>query len=153
MKKKRPSEGVISNKRARFDYELDDPITVGIALNGRETKSLRLGLGQLKGAYVTVKDNELWLINAHIPGNRAIPIEEPEVTQARKLLTKRREIDELIERKNNGKTILPLELLTKGRYIKLRIASGRGKRQYDKRASIKKRDDSRNTARELKGRY
>ncbi len=151
MKKKKQDTKRISNKRAYFDYVLGDSYLVGIVLNGRETKSLRLGHGQLKGAYVTVKDNELWLLNASITGSRGIPIEDTEVTQNRKLLAKRKEINTIIEAKHRGLTILPTEILTGGRYIKVRIALGKGKKQYDKRQAIKKKDDKRNTQRELKG--
>lgn len=149
-KKKSPSDKIIRNRRAKFDYELGDSFVVGIALNGRETKSLRLGHGQLQGAYVTVKEGELWLINASIHGTQGIPIEEDEVTQARKLLAKRREIDQIIAAKQQGKTIVPTEILTKGRFIKLRIALGKGKKDYDKRETMKRRDDSRNAQREMR---
>jgi len=122
---------------------------VGIVLNGRESKSLRMGHGQLQGAYVTVKDDELFLINASIHGTKGIPIEDAEVTRTRKLLAKRKEIDQIITAKKQGRTIVPLDILTRGRYIKLRIALGKGKKNYDKRQALKKRDDSRNTSRML----
>ncbi len=150
MKKKRPQEKQITNRRARFDYELGDSFVVGVALNGRETKSLRLGHGDLSGAYVTIKDDELWLINASIHGTKGIPIEDSEVTRTRKLLAKRKEIDQIIQAKTQGKTIVPTEVLTKGRFIKVRIAIGKGKREYDKRHTIKQRDDQRNAQREMR---
>lgn len=142
-KKKQKQPKSIQNRRARHDYELGDSLVVGLQLSGRETKALRMGHGQLRGAYVTIKDNELWLINATISGSTGIPIAESEQTQARKLLAKRREIEALIEAKQQGKTIVPLEMLTHGRFIKLRISVGRGKKQYDKRQTLKKRDDDR----------
>jgi len=144
------STGKIQNRRARFDYNLGDSFVVGIVLNGRETKSLRMNHGQLRGAYVTVKNDELWLINASITGSRGVPIEDEEVTQARKLLAKRKEIDKIIAAKKQGMTIVPTEILTKGRYIKLRIALGTGKKHYDKRHAMKERDDSRNAQREIR---
>lgn len=147
---KRPNEKVIRNRRAKFDYDLGDSFVVGIALNGRETKSLRLGHGQLQGAYVTVKDGELYLINASIHGTKGIPINDDEVTRSRKLLAKRREIDQIIAAKQQGKTIVPTEIQTRGRYIKLRIALGAGKKHTDKRQTIKKREDDRNIRREFK---
>jgi len=140
----------IVNRRARHDYELGDDLVVGIALTGAETKNLRLGHGQLRGAYVTAKDNELWLVNAAINGTNGIPIGEPDQTRNRRLLAKRREIDALIEAKQQGKTIVPLEMLTHGRFIKLRIAIGRGKKLYDKRQSLKKKDESRAIQQALK---
>jgi SsrA-binding protein len=133
----------IVNRRARFDYELGDSLVVGLELTGGETKSLRMGHGQLRGAYVTVKDNQLWLLNAAINGTAGVPVAESDQTRTRRLLAKRREINSLIEAKQQGRTIVPLELLTQGRFIKLRIAIGKGKKQYDKRQVLKKRDESR----------
>lgn len=139
----------ITNKRAQFDYQLGDSFVVGIVLNGREAKSLRLGHGQLQGAYVTLKDGELWLVNAGIHGTSGIPMEESEITQARKLLAKKREIAQITSAKQQGMTIVPTEILTNGRFIKVRIAIGKGKREYDKRQVIKRREDNRNAQREL----
>ena len=140
----------ITNRRARHDYELGDSLVVGIELSGAETKALRMGHGQLRGAYVTTKDNELLLINAAINGTRGIPIAESDQTRSRKLLAKRREINALIEAKQQGRTIVPLEILTGDRFIKVRIAIGRGKKQYDKRETLKKRDEERRIAHALK---
>ncbi len=149
-KKQQQNEKTIRNRRASFDYELGDSFVVGIVLNGRETKSLRLGHAQLQGAYVTVKNEELWLINASIHGTNGIPIEDSEVTNARKLLAKRKEIDQIIAAKQQGRTIVPTAILTKGRFIKVRIALGKGKKSYDKRETMKRRDDNRNTHREVR---
>lgn len=133
----------IQNRHARFDYELGDSLVVGVELTGAEVKSLRMGHGQLRGAYVTVKDNEIYLLNAAINGTHAVPLTETEQTRTRKLLAKRREIDALVEAKQQGRTIVPLQLLTGGRFIKLRIAVGKGKKNYDKRQTLKKRDQDR----------
>lgn len=142
-KKKANQTKRITNRRARHDYELGDSLVVGLELSGGETKSLRMGHGQLRGAYVTVKDNELYLINATITGSSGIPIDESDQTRARKLLAKKREIEALVAAKQQGRTIVPLEILTGGRYIKLRISVGKGKKQYDKRQTLKRRDDDR----------
>lgn len=150
MKKKSPQTKQISNRRARFDYDLGDSLIVGLELTGRETKALRLGHGQLRGAYVTVKDNQLWLLNATIHGTTGIPMTETEQVRTRRLLAKRKQIDELVAAKQQGRSIVPLEILTQGRYIKLRIALGKGKKNYDKRQTLKARDDGRNTARAIK---
>jgi SsrA-binding protein len=150
MVKKPKTPGNVSNKRARFDYELGDSLIVGIALTGAETKALRMGHGQLHGTYVTVKDNELWLVNAQIMGTSGIPISESDQTRTRKLLAKRKEIDKLIATKQTGQTIVPLELMTRGRYIKLRIAVGKGKKHYDKRQTLKKKQEERDIARSVK---
>jgi len=145
--------GTITNRRATFDYALDDEISVGIVLNGRETKAARMGHVQLKGSYVTVKDNELWLINASfsVPTTALFGAKSAGQagengngrsvdTRARKLLAHRKQIDNLIESKKQGLTIVPVKMRTSGRYIKLVIATGRGKKKYDKRQTIKKRD-------------
>jgi SsrA-binding protein len=137
----------ILNRRARFDYELGDSLVVGLQLSGAETKALRMGHGQLRGAYVTVKDNELWLLNCQINSARGVRIEEADEIRTRKLLAKRREIDRLIDAKKEGRAIVPIELLTQGRYIKLRIAVGRGKKQYDKRESLKRQQQERDIKR------
>jgi SsrA-binding protein len=142
-KKKKPQVKSISNRRARHDYELGDSLLVGMQLSGAEVKNLRMGHGHLRGAYVTIKENELFLINATIAGTSGIPIDESEQTRARKLLAKKREIEALIEAKQQGRTIVPLEILNRGRFIKIRIAVGKGKKLYDKRQTLKKRDDDR----------
>jgi SsrA-binding protein len=153
MAKKKPNQPkVISNRRAHHDYELGDSLVVGLQLSGAETKALRMGHGHLRGSYVTMKQDELWLINATIAGTNGIPISESDQTRARKLLAKKREINSLVEAKVQGKTIVPLEILTGGRFIKLRIAVGRGKKLYDKRQTLKARDDARRAATDIKNR-
>jgi SsrA-binding protein len=150
---KKPS--AIVNKRATFDYAIDsgDELVVGIALTGPETRAARDGHIQLKGAFVTVRDKELWLNNASFslkinernkPGARSID------TSPRKLLAKRKQINELYASKQTGMTIVPLRLLTKGRFIKLVVALGKGKKNYDKRETLKRRDQERDTQRALK---
>jgi len=143
MAKKKPANKQISNRRARFDYKLSEPLTVGIVLNGAETKAIRNGHAQLTGAYVNILNNELWLINATLTGSNAAPISETDKTRSRKLLASRKEIDNLIQAKKSGSTIVPLEILTATKYIKLRIAYGVGNKNYDKREIIKKRDEQR----------
>ena len=141
----------ITNRRAKFDYELGDSIVVGLQLSGAETKALRLGHGQLRGAYVTVKDEELWLVNASIMPSSGVPISPDDQTRSRKLLAKRKEINRLISEKNSGRTIVPTELITGGRYIKLRIAVGKGKKHYDKRQTLKSRQQQRDIDRTVRG--
>lgn len=151
-KKSKKQTRIIANRRARYDYELGDSLIAGISLTGKETKSLRLGHGHLRGAYVTVKDSELWLINSTITSANGYTILPEEQTRPRKLLVKKRELSALLKSKDEGKTIVPLELLTKGRYIKLRISTGKGKKHYDKRQTLKKRDVTRDINRALKSR-
>ena len=148
MAKKKRQDKRIVNRRARYDYELEDTFLLGIQLTGSETKSLRHGLGQLRGAYITVKDSELWLINAMISPAQGTLIDQSDQSRTRKLLAKRREIDRLIAEKQIGRTIVPLELITTGRFIKLRAALGKGKKKYDKRESLKRRQQEREIARQ-----
>jgi SsrA-binding protein len=150
MAKKTKDKKRITNKRASHDYFLEDSILAGIVLSGAEAKSLRMGHGHLQGAYVTEKGGELFLTNATINGAQGIPISEEDQTRSRKLLVKKNEIDKLIAKKQQGNTIIPLEILPVGRYVKVRIASGRGKKNYDKRHSLKERDETRQINRALK---
>jgi len=147
MKKKSQTPGRILNRRAKFDYQLGDSFVVGVVLTGRETKSLRQGHAHLRGAYVTAKDNELWLTNATIASGRTFVIAEDEQTRPRKLLAHRKEIDTMIAARQQGNTLVPTEFHTGSRHIKLRVSVGRGKKKYDKRQTIKERDQKRESAR------
>lgn len=142
MKKRKKSSLV--NRRARFDYDLDDSILAGIVLSGAEVKSIRNGRVSMAGAFVTVRDDELWLNNMSISAmtSNKVNLPESDSSRARKLLVKRSQIDNLIGQKGTGKTIVPLEIVT-GRYIKVRIASAKGKKKHDKRHAIKKRTQDR----------
>lgn len=146
MKKPAPKAPSIVNRRARFDYELGEDLVTGLVLTGREVRAARDGHVQLKGAYVQVRDGELWLHNSSFSlklnekgtsGSRTVD------TEPRKLLAKRKQIDALVEGKKQGMTIVPTKLLTTGRHIKIVIALGKGKKHYDKRQAIKKRDTER----------
>lgn len=144
MKKKPANQPKnIANRRARHDYELGDSLVAGIELTGGETKALRMGHGHLRGAYATLKNGEAYLFNATIVGTRGVHIPENEQTRTRKLLLKRREIENLEQAKQQGRTIVPLEIITGSRYIKVRLAVGKGKKKYDKRQTLKARDESR----------
>lgn len=152
-KKKSPSPSTVLNRRARFDYTLGDELVTGLALTGREVRAARDGHVQLKGSFVSLRDGELWLNNASFSlrlnekgkvGARAID------TSPRKLLASRKQIDQFAAQKQSGMTIVPLKLLTTGRFIKLVIALGKGKKKYDKRETIKRRDQDRDTQRNLK---
>ncbi len=140
MKKKNTNRHLILNRRATFDYTIEETLTVGIELTGAEVKSLRMGHGDLNGSYVTVKDGELFLINASVHGTNGIVINDQDKTRSRKILAKRKEINHLIEKKTQGRTIIPLEIYSGGRFIKVKIGLGKGKKNYDKRQVIKKRD-------------
>lgn len=152
MNKKRITTSTIDNKRARFDYDLKTEYVAGIVLTGAETKSLRLSRGSLRGAFVTIKNGEAWLNNLQVmPMNtNAAHLPEAEQTRARKLLLKSKELTELIQAKEQGNTIVPIKMLTKGRYIKVVIATAKGKKAYDKRQVLKKRDEERDIRRSVR---
>jgi SsrA-binding protein len=145
-KKKKPiKQRAIVNRRASFDYALDDELVTGVVLTGREARAARDGRVQLKGSFVTIRNNELWLNNASfslVLNTKGVG-ETTVDTSPRKLLAKRRQIEELAARKQTGMSIVPLKLLTQGRHIKLVIALGKGKKNYDKRQAIKQRDQAR----------
>lgn len=152
-KKPQAKPQAILNRRARFDYELGDELLVGLELTGLETRAARDGHVQLKGAFVSIKNNELWLNNASFSlrlNERGQANARTIDTSPRKLLAKRAQIDALAAKKQQGMTIVPLRLLTNGRFIKLVIAIGKGKKRYDKRETIKRRDQDRDTKRALK---
>ncbi len=143
----------IVNRRAKFDYELGDDLVVGIALTGLETRAARDGHVQLKGSFVSIKNDELWLNNASFSlrlnekgqvGARSLD------TSPRKLLANRKQIDDFSAKKQAGMSIVPLKLLTNGRYIKVVIALGKGKKNYDKRETMKRRDQERDINRAIK---
>jgi len=150
-KKKRAPSAAIVNRRASFDYALEDELTAGLSLNGREVRAARDGRVQLKGSFVTIRNNELWLNNASfslVLNERGEQVRTVD-TEPRKLLASRKQIDALDAERQTGMSIVPLRLLTKGKYIKLVIALGKGKKNYDKRQAIKKRDQARDQRREL----
>lgn len=131
MKKTKVSDMVTVNRKARFDYTLGDELTVGMVLSGLEVRSIRDHHVQLKGSFVTVRNGELWLNNLTLGAETARNI---------KLLATRKQISGLMREKVAGSTIVPVKLLGGSRHIKLVIAIGKGKKKYDKRETIKKRD-------------
>jgi len=140
---------VAENRRARFDYFIDDTMEAGIALTGTEVKSLRFGEGSIAESYAEVRGNEVWLVNANVPefshGNRF----NHEPKRPRKLLLHEREIAKLtgaVERK--GMTLVPLSVYFNGRgRAKVELALARGKNNADKRETVKQRDWKREQSR------
>ncbi len=154
-KAKKPATHAIVNRRARFDYELGEEIVAGLVLTGVEVRAARDGHVQLKGAFVSLRNDELWLNNASFSlrlNVRGQANSKSVDTSARKLLASRKQIDRFAAAKQQGLTIVPTKLLTNGRFIKIVIALGRGKKRYDKRETIKRRDQDRETRRQLSGR-
>jgi SsrA-binding protein len=149
---KHPPNTIAQNKKARFDYFIEETTEAGLELQGWEVKSLRAGKAQLTEGYVILRDNQAWLIGAHItPLISASTHVTPDPTRTRRLLLHRKEIDRLtglVERR--GYTLVPLELYwNKGR-AKLAVGLARGKKQYDKRATEKERDWERQKARAIR---
>ncbi|MFN2237454.1 MAG: SsrA-binding protein SmpB [Anaerolineales bacterium] len=142
---------VSTNRKARHDYYLTDTYEAGIVLQGSEIKSIRAGQISIKEAYVQIEDQEAWLINAHIAPYEQASYLGHEPRRKRKLLLHRREIDRLWDAvRKKGLTIIPTRVyLTNGR-AKIEIAVGRGKKQYDKRLEIAKRDAQREMDRNLR---
>ncbi len=133
---------LIENKKASFDYEYLETIEAGIELLGTEVKSLKAHHGSLSGAYVAIVSGEVVLLGAHIPAwqeKNAGPDFDPYRT--RKLLVHKKEMLKLFKSlQTKGLTTIPISLYSKGRYIKAQIAVAKGKKNFDKRESIKKRD-------------
>jgi SsrA-binding protein len=146
------------NKRANFDYEISDKYEAGIVLLGHEVKSVKTGHVSLKGAFVTVKTSgnkpEIYLTNASIPlYKKATTVTGYTPERPRKLLLKKKEINHLIGKKQEqGLTLVPIKIYTKHNLIKLEFGIGRGKKKYDKRETIKKRDVERSLRTEIKNR-
>ncbi|HFC36148.1 MAG TPA: SsrA-binding protein SmpB [Candidatus Moranbacteria bacterium] len=140
------------NKRAKFDYEFIEKYEAGLVLSGQEVKSIKTGHISLKGAFVTFKNSELYLTNANIPPYKfagKLPGYDP--TGPRKLLLKKAEIKKLIGKtKTQGLTLVPFRVYTRKRLIKLEFVVGRGKKKFDKRESIKKKEFKRKAQRALK---
>jgi len=141
----------IQNRKVNFDYEIIDTFETGIVLTGTEIKSIRLGKANLKDSYAIVKNNELFLLNMHISayeqGNRF----NHEETRTRKLLMHKKEILKLRDKiEISGFTLVPVKLYFKGNVAKILIGLAKGKKNYDKRESIKKKDIERQIAKDLK---
>ncbi len=135
MKKAKTPATVTINRRARYDYQLGEELSCGLVLSGPEVRLIRDHHVQLKGSFVTLKNGELWLNNLTLGA---------ETTKNLKLLVTKRQLNTLARAKQDGLQIVPVRLLAGGRYIKLIVATGKSKKKYDKRETIKKRDLSRN---------
>jgi len=145
----KPGSPTIRNKKARFNFHVEESIEVGIALLGSEVKSLRDGKGNLDEAFARIRDGEVFLYNMHIgPYEQARDQHEPRRT--RKLLLHRREIRRTLARAaDRGYTLVPLRVYWKGGKAKVELAVARGKQEFDKREAIRRRDTDRDVAREI----
>ncbi|MDE1975282.1 MAG: SsrA-binding protein SmpB [Patescibacteria group bacterium] len=145
---------LIDYKKARFNYEIMETFEAGIELRGFEVKSLKKGQGSLDGSHVIIRGGEAFMVNAMVP-----PYQEKntpgdyEPRRNRRLLMSRKEIARLASlEEGRGLTIVPISVYTKGPFVKVSVAVVRGKKQYDKRASIKKRETAREARRAMNDR-
>jgi SsrA-binding protein len=140
------------NKRANFDYQISDKYEAGLVLTGQEVKSVKAGHISLKESFVTVKGAELYLTNAHItPWKHAGEIKNYEPTRPRKLLLRKAEIRRLIGKvRTEGLTLVPIRVYTKKRLLKLEFGVGKGKKKFDKREDLAKKESERRIKRALK---
>ncbi|MFO7306590.1 MAG: SsrA-binding protein SmpB [Gammaproteobacteria bacterium] len=155
MSKKKPTDAnprIAENRRARYEYFIEETYEAGLALQGWEVKSLRAGRAQINEAYVFIKDGEAFLFGAHIsPLATASTHVVPDPVRTRKLLLHRAELNRLIGAvERRGYTLVPLELYWKNGKVKLRVGLAKGKKAHDKRATAKERDWQREKSRLLK---
>jgi SsrA-binding protein len=146
------SEKILAiNRKAYHDYHIDETFEAGIALTGTEIKSVRAGSINLRDSYAQVKNGELWLMNAHIAPYEPASRQNVDPYRDRKLLMHRREIMRLFGRvQEKGFTLVPLKVYLKKNRAKVELGLARGKKLYDKREAISKRDAAREMARAVK---
>jgi len=150
MVKEQGRKVIAQNRKAWRDYRIDDTFEAGLVLSGTEVKSLRAGRASLVDGFAEVQDNEVWLHGVHIPQYTQGTWTNHEPRRRRKLLMHRQEIDKLAARvAERGLTIVPLSLYFKDGRAKVEIGVGRGKRSYDKRQDMARRDADREVARAM----
>jgi SsrA-binding protein len=154
-KKRKAAPGdIATNRQASFRFDLLDRLECGVVLAGTEVKSLRNGAAQIKDGYAQVRDGELWLYNVHIPPYGPASRENHDPDRPRKLLAHKREIERLIGKiQEKGLTLVPTRIYFRGPRAKVEIALARGKDRFDKRESIKAREQRRDVERALNERY
>ncbi len=149
--KKKDSEDlkvVVRNRRAQHDYELLDRFEAGLALQGSEVKSLRAGKASLSDAYAVPRGTEYFLVNLHITAYEKASVDPHDPLRARKLLLHKNQIRRLLTRtQERGLTLIPLQIYFRGPFAKVELALARGKRKYDKREAIAKREADRDIER------
>ncbi|MCH7607308.1 MAG: SsrA-binding protein SmpB [Chloroflexi bacterium] len=142
---------VADNRRARFDYDLMERIEAGLALTGTEIKSVRAGQANIRDAYAQIRDGEMWLQNMHVAPWAGGGPWNHEPMRPRRLLLNRREIDRFHRQVlQKGLTIVPLRLYIKGHYAKVEVALAKGRRRYDKRQAIMRRETEREIGRAMR---
>ncbi|PZO95922.1 SsrA-binding protein SmpB [Streptococcus halichoeri] len=139
------------NKKARHDYHIEETLEAGIVLTGTEIKSVRAARIQLKDGFAQIKNGEAWLVNVHIAPFEQGNIWNQDPERTRKLLLKKREINHLSNTlKGSGMTLVPLKVYLKNGFAKILLGVARGKHDYDKRETIKRRDQERDIKRVMK---
>jgi len=145
---------IAQNRKARYDYFIEDELEAGLVLKGTEVKSLRLGKAHLKDAYARVKDGEVYVYQMHIGPYPFAHYDNHDPLRPRKLLLHKREIKRLYGKVNEkGFTLVPLKIYFKDGKVKIALALVRGKRKYDKREAIRRRDEKREMDRARKEGY
>ena len=141
----------IYNREAKFNYFILEEYECGIVLKGTELKSIRLGRANIKDSYATIRNNEIYLLNMHISAYKGGNIFNHEETRTRKLLMHKKEIQKLENKLTmEGYTLVPIKIYFKGSHAKVEIALAKGKKNYDKRESIKERDIDREIHKQYK---
>lgn len=139
-----PIKIIANNRKARHDYHIDDTLEAGIVLTGSEIKSIRAGQINLRDSFATIRNGEAWLMNAHISPYKQASRQNHEPKRERKLLLHRREIDRLTGKlQEKGLTLVPLKVYLKNGRAKVELGLARGKKTYDKRQTLRERDDRR----------
>ncbi len=142
---------VVTNRKARYEYEITDSIEAGLVLVGSEVKSLRSGRANLSDAYARVIKGEIWIIGMHISPYKEATIQNHDPLRERKLLLHRNEIKKLSRKvEEKGFTLIPLRMYFKNNRVKVELGVARGKRQYDKKVAIAQKDARREIEREQK---
>ena len=145
-----PVKVIATNRKARHDYFIEDTFEAGLVLTGSEIKSVRAGQVNLKESYALVRNNELWLVNAHIAAYKQSGRDNHEPRRERKLLLHRREINRLTSKLQvKGLTLVPLQLYLKNSRAKIEVGLARGKKLYDKRQVMREETDRRQISRAL----
>ena len=153
MAREQGQKVIARNRRARHDYHIEDTFEAGVALTGTEVKSLRAGRASLTDGFAQVSDGEVWLHNVHIPEYTQGTWTNHQPRRIRKLLLHRKEIDRMVAKtKEQGLTLVPLSLYFKDGRVKVELALARGKRTYDKRHDLARRDAAREVERALRRR-
>lgn len=153
MAREKGQQIIARNRRARHEYAIEDTFEAGVALTGTEVKSLRAGRASLTDGFAQVSDGEVWLHNVHIPEYTQGTWTNHQPRRIRKLLLHRKEIDRIAAKTaEQGLTLVPLSLYFKDGKVKVELGLGRGKRTYDKRHDLARRDAAREVERALRRR-